>query len=302
MGRTRKGRSVNGILLLDKPKGLSSQQALSRVKYLFNAKKAGHTGTLDPMATGLLPLTFGVATRISGLLLEGDKRYFARVKLGEATDTLDAEGEVIATSPVPPTLTLEGLQQAAQTFTGQISQIPPMASALKHNGQRLYDLARQGIEVERKARDITIYELDSLALDGDYFSFEVACSKGTYVRTLAADLCEALGTVGHLVELRRLSSGPFSIADAVSIASLDDLDHAALDQMLLPTDAALMDYPALIASDSQAQRVRQAGNGYNAQVDPGWYRLYDSQNCFMAMAEATDSGMVIPRKMMIEMN
>ncbi|NVK31103.1 MAG: tRNA pseudouridine(55) synthase TruB [Gammaproteobacteria bacterium] len=302
MGRTRKGRSVNGILLLDKPMGLSSQQALSRVKYLFNAKKAGHTGTLDPMATGLLPLTFGVATRISGLLLEGDKRYFARVKLGEATDTLDAEGEVIATSPVPPSLTLEGLQQAAKSFIGQISQIPPMASALKHNGQRLYDLARQGIEVERKARDVTIYELDSLALDPHYFSFEVLCSKGTYVRTLAADLCEALGTVGHLVELRRLSSGPFSVADAASMASLDDLDHTALDLMLLPTDAALMDYPALIASNSQAQRVRQAGNGYNAQVDAGWYRLYDSQNCFLAMAEATDSGMVIPRKMMIEMN
>ena len=210
----------SGILLLDKPRGLTSNQALGRAKYLLGLRKAGHTGALDPMATGLLPLCFGEATKVSAFLLDADKGYLAEARLGVATDSGDADGEEIARQPVPD-LDRARVEQALEEFRGPIDQVPPMYSALKHNGKRLHELARAGIEVDRPPRRVTIFNLDLLALEGDRLTLRVQCSKGTYIRSLAMDLGERLGCGAHLTALRRERSGPFELRDAVT---LDDLE------------------------------------------------------------------------------
>jgi len=210
MGRRRqRGRNVQGILLFDKPLGVSSNKALQQVKNLYFASKAGHTGSLDPLATGLLPICFGGATKVSAFLLDADKRYQVRVKLGETTSTADSEGEVLQTRPTE-SVTAEQLNQTLQQFVGEIEQIPPMYSALKHQGERLYKLARDGVEVERKPRQVTIHEIRLLTCDLPEFELDVHCSKGTYIRTLAEDIGELLGCGGHVIGLRRTQVGPFS--------------------------------------------------------------------------------------------
>lgn len=246
-------RKVNGVLLLDKPLGMSSNAALQKARWLFNAEKAGHTGTLDPLATGLLPLCFGEATKFAGELLDAGKSYLATVRLGIVTDTADAEGQVLATHPV--TATEAEVRAMLPRFTGEISQVPPMHSALKRDGTPLYELARQGIEVERQPRQVTIYSLDLLDWRGETFDLAVDCSKGTYVRTLAADIGTALGCGAHLAALRRTRVGSLDLADAVTLERIEATPLEARDSLLLPPDALLAALPVVALNGTEAARL-----------------------------------------------
>ncbi len=219
MARRRQGLPVNGVLLLDKPAGMSSNHALQRVRRLFQAQKAGHTGTLDPMATGLLPVCFGEATKFSSYLLDADKCYRTYVRLGEITDTGDAEGAVVERRSVAG-FTDTDIERALASFRGEIKQVPPMYSALKHQGRPLYELARQGKTIERAPRPVTVYDMRLLGRDASGFELEVACSKGTYIRTLAEDIGHALGCGAHITALRRLRTGTFDDSGMVSLETL----------------------------------------------------------------------------------
>ncbi|MGO2392205.1 MAG: tRNA pseudouridine(55) synthase TruB, partial [Halomonas sp.] len=255
MARQRRGLPVNGVLLLDKPKGLSSNHALQRVRRLFQAQKAGHTGTLDPMATGLLPICLGEATKFSSHLLEADKVYRTRVELGVMTDTGDAEGRIIAQHDVP-NLTIDDVEAVLTRFRGEIDQVPPMYSALKHQGKKLYELAREGKHVERAARRVSVYDARLLSFDGTAFELEVSCSKGTYIRTLAEDIGQALGCGAHISQLRRLKTGPF-LADAMwTLEALEALaDQAALEAELMPVDVLVNHLPLLTVDDIAHSRL-----------------------------------------------
>ena len=294
-------RAVNGLLLLDKPTGMSSNEALQQVKRLFNAQKAGHTGSLDPLATGMLPICLGEATKVSGFLLDADKRYRMTCKLGIKTATGDAEGEVLERRPVPQLGAAE-LEPVLARFRGVIQQIPPMYSALKHQGERLYKLARQGQEVERAPRTVVIHELTLLRHDGDELDLEVACSKGTYVRALAEDLGEALGCGAHVSALRRLAVGPYRDPQAmVALDALRELagqGYDALDQRLLAVESALRDWPEIRLSADSAFYMRQ-GQAVLVPKAPtsGWVRLYDQHQRFLGMGEIQDDGKVAPRRM-----
>ena len=250
-------RPVHGVLLLDKPLGLSSNQALQKAKWLLRAEKAGHTGTLDPLATGVLPLCFGAATKFSGLHLDADKTYEATLQLGVTTDTGDAEGEVIERRAVPA-ITPEQLEAVRQRFLGRITQVPPMHSALKKDGKALYEYARAGIEVERAPREVAIHALN-LALAQVYkaqaaIKIEVTCSKGTYIRTLGEDIGQALGCGGHLTRLRRTATGPFVAAQCTTLPALEALDDHERLNLLQPAEALLPDHTAVtLAADDAAK-------------------------------------------------
>jgi tRNA pseudouridine55 synthase len=245
-------RAVHGVLLLDKPLGLSSNDALQKAKRLYRAEKAGHTGTLDPLATGLLPLCFGAATKFSQVSLDADKRYIATLKLGETTTTADAEGDVLLRREVA--ITREQIEAACRRFTGEIAQVPPMHSALKHEGKALYEYAREGVEIERDARQVTIHRIDILEWQHERLVIDVLCSKGTYVRTLAQDLGEALGCGAHLSALRRTASGPQILDDAVTLEQLADMTEPERDALLQPADMLLADWPLVRLSDEDAGR------------------------------------------------
>lgn len=302
MSRKRNNRrAVNGLLLLDKPSGMSSNEALQQVKRLFNAQKAGHTGSLDPLATGMLPVCLGEATKVSGFLLDADKRYRMTCKLGVKTATGDAEGEVLEVRPVPRLESAE-LERVLARFRGEIQQIPPMYSALKHQGERLYKLARQGQEVERAPRTVLIHELTLLRQSEDELELEVACSKGTYVRALAEDLGEALGCGAHVSALRRLAVGPYR--DPEAMVTLDELRHlatdgyAALDQHLLAVESALGNWPEVRLSADSAFYLRQ-GQAVLVPKAPtsGWVRLFDQHGRFLGVGEIQDDGKVAPRRL-----
>ena len=298
--RVRKGRPINGILLLDKPLGLSSNQALQRVKRLYQAQKAGHTGNLDPLATGVLPICLGEATKVSAFLLDADKRYIARIKLGQRTTTADAEGEVLESRPVPA-LTESMLKQALGRFIGEIDQVPPMHSALKVNGQPLYKLAHQGIVIERKSRRITIYGIELLSMSSDTLEIDVSCSKGTYIRTLAEDLGEVLGCGAHLSALQRIAAGPFLYADVVDMATLEGLadgSFEALDALLQPMEDALHDWQDVILSDDAAYYLNQGQPVMVPNVpSEGLVRLFDKQECFLGVGFIADDGKVAPKRL-----
>lgn len=302
MGRRRtQGRPVNGILLLDKPLGVTSNAALQQVKRLFQARKAGHTGSLDPLATGVLPICLGEATKASAFLLDADKRYRVVCKLGETTSTQDAEGEVLETRPVGD-YGLQDLEAALDRFRGPQEQVPPMFSAVKHEGQRLYKLARQGIEVERKARSIVIHELSLLSWASPYLEIEVHCSKGTYVRTLAEDLGEALGCGAHVTALRRTGVGPYGDDALVTVEQLEALageGFATLDARLLPMESALAQWPGVRLTGDAAFYLRQ-GQPVLVPKAPtsGWVRLYEGESTFLGMGEILDDGRVAPRRLM----
>ncbi|GAA3931424.1 tRNA pseudouridine(55) synthase TruB [Litoribacillus peritrichatus] len=252
MARKRKGLSINGIVLLDKPKGLSSNQALQKVRWLYTAKKAGHTGALDPLATGLLPVCLGEATKFSQFLLDADKTYITRAKLGQTTTTEDAEGEVVEDRPIPE-LTESIVEKALAEFRGPIDQVPPMYSALKRDGQPLYKLARQGKVVDIEPRRVTIKTLKLLRIEDEHLELEVSCTKGTYIRSLVRDIGEALGCGAHVEELRRTATGPFKIEDALT---LDDLQSEQIRvDALLKSDTGLDDMPAVYLDEVQTQRV-----------------------------------------------
>jgi tRNA pseudouridine55 synthase len=300
--RKRKGRAVSGVLLLDKPAGITSNKALQEVKHLFGASKAGHTGSLDPLATGMLPICLGEATKVSAFLLDADKRYRVVCRLGVTTTTGDADGEVMQTRDCA-SVTLKDIEKLVPQFSGTISQIPPMYSAVKHQGQRLYALAREGIEVERKPRTVKIYQLLLHSLHDGLLDLEVACSKGTYVRTLVEDIGEALGCGAHVVELRRLSVGPFD-GDMVTIDQLraaadaaDDNRFAVLDSYLLPIDSGIADWPDVHLDPDAAFYMKQ-GQPVLVPHAPteGWVRIYDKSR-FLGVGEIQDDGRVAPRIM-----
>ena len=309
--RKNKGRNVSGVLLLDKPQGCSSNHILQKVKRLFGAAKAGHTGSLDPLATGMLPVCLGEATKISAFLLDSDKRYHLKCQLGVSTTTGDAEGEVTETQDAS-SITEKNVRAVLPDFIGEIEQIPPMYSALKHNGERLYKLARQGIEVERKARKVTIYDIDFISLSTDnqgidgqqrvILELKVSCSKGTYVRTLAEDIAKKLNCCAHITALRRLSVGPYS-GEMLTIEQLEALleqGQDTLDTCLHPIDSGVSDWPDVHLGSDAAFYVRQ-GQPVLVPHAPtqGWVRIYDQSN-FLGLGEIQDDGMVAPRRMIRE--
>lgn len=299
--RNRKGRRVDGILLLDKPIGVTSNGALQQIKRMYFAAKAGHTGSLDPLANGMLPICFGQGTRMSAFLLDADKRYVATFRLGERTNTGDAEGEVIETRPVPA-FSSEQIEAVLEKFRGPILQVPPMHSAIKHQGKPLYELAHKGIEVERKAREVTIFSLQMLSLNGSDMEIAVHCSKGTYVRTLAEDIGEQLGVGAHVSALRRLSVGPFDEGQTLytmeQLAELAEQGNRALDALLLPLDAAIADRPAVHLGADSAFYVRQ-GQPIMVPRAPteGLVRIYEGEDDFIGVGEVLDDGRIGPRRL-----
>lgn len=295
-------RDVDGIVLLDKPEGLTSNAALQRVRRAFRARKAGHTGSLDPLASGLLPLCLGQATKVCGQLLDADKTYLFRLALGTRTSTGDRAGEVIASAPVPA-LTEEQVCAAAAAFLGETTQVPPMYSALKQGGQRLYRLARAGQEVERPPRKVRIDCLDLRALGPGWLDFEVRCSKGTYVRSLAEDLACALGTVGHVASLRRTALGPFSGAGMHALADIEQAaaDQQGLDPMLLAADAALTGLPAVQLGESEQASILQGRAVTAAGPQAARVRMYGMGGRFLGVGRmSADGGRLAPERIMIE--
>ena len=303
MGRRRRGgRNLNGILLLDKSQGVTSNGALQMAKKMFAAAKAGHTGSLDPLATGMLPICFGEATKFSQFLLDADKRYRVTAQLGVSTETGDADGEVRETRPVDVTEP-RGLE-ALDRFLGEIEQVPSMYSAIKHNGTPLYKLAREGITVERKPRRVTIHEISDARLEeGDRLSFDVACSKGTYVRSLVEDLGEMLGCGAHVAALRRLSAGPYPAERMLTLEQLGEIKAAggfeAIDELLLPLSTSVADWPRVALGETSAYYLRQ-GQPVMTSDRPmdGWVSIYEaSTDTFMGVGEVLEDGRIAPRRL-----
>ena len=296
MSKRKSGLNVHGIILLDKRLGVSSNKALQEVRRLFNANKAGHTGSLDPLATGLLPLCFGEATKVSALMLDDDKRYQVTMKLGVMTDTGDAEGQVIEIKPVPE-LSIEQIQCCLEKFIGLQAQVPPMYSALKLNGKKLYELAREGITVERAPRQITIYELHLLDATFDTLTLDVACSKGTYIRSLAEDIGHDLGCGATVTALRRTQAGQFLLANAKTIEQLSALTYDELQANLMACDKPLEKLPALHLSEQQAKAISYGQDiDIESQKSESDYRLY-ADGLFLGLGEYGINGKLHPKKL-----
>lgn len=289
-------RHISGVFLLDKPTGLSSNGALQKVRWLFGAKKAGHTGSLDPLASGLLPVCLGEATKFSSHLLNSDKRYSVRIRLGAETDTADLEGAIIRSFPIP-SLSLDLIETALNPLRGDILQVPPMYSALKHQGQRLYDLARKGIEIERESRPVTIHKANVEGFGPDWIDLDVLCSKGTYIRSYAQDLGRALGTGGHVEILRRTQVADCMIQNAITIEALESLTPDAREARLLPPDALVSHFPEVYL-DVAATKTAGFGNPFTVEAGPdsGWVRIYGIAG-FMGLGEVLEPGRIGPRRM-----
>ena len=298
-GRHSRSEAVDGVLLLNKPAGLTSNQALQKVKRLLNARKAGHTGSLDPAATGMLPLCFGEATKVCAFLLDADKTYRVTAKLGSATDTGDATGAVIETADVP-SMTAEEWDAVLQGFHGESMQVPPMYSALKKDGKRLYELARKGETVERKPRPIRIDAIELLEAAGTRLVFRVRCSKGTYVRSLVEDIARGAGTVAHTARLHRETVAEFGADEMVDLESLKQTaadGPAPLRESLLPPDRALTGLPEVIVTAADAERFC-GGQAVPAGSGPshGLVRVYGEQQDFLGVGEISGNGTVAPRR------
>ena len=291
-------RAISGVLLLDKPHGISSNGALQQVKRLYQAAKAGHTGNLDPIATGLLPVCLGEATKFSQYLLDANKTYQARFKLGQTTNTGDSEGEILTEHPV--NISLAQIEEVLQQFVGKISQVPPMYSALKHQGKALYTYARAGVEIERKARDINIYSIQLDEFAGDELAITVACSKGTYIRVLGEDIGNVLGCGAHMVALRRTVIGEFKIENALTIPQLDDMSLPGRDACLLTPDCLVSGLPSVELDVDSAYYFMQGQSVWKAkQTCRGQVRVYDAQHDFLGIAEITDEGKVAPKRLVV---
>jgi tRNA pseudouridine55 synthase len=287
-------RAVHGVLLLDKPVGLTSNQALQRAKRLLRAEKAGHTGTLDPLADGLLPICFGAATKFAQACLDADKRYHATLKLGERTASGDRETPVIERRPVA--FDRAAIDAACQRFVGAIDQLPPMHSALKKDGKALYDYARAGIEVERATRRVTIHAIDIVEWQGDHLVLDVACSKGTYIRTLADDIGQALGCGAHLAALRRTGAGRLDVRDAVTPAALEALSEAERDALLLSTDSLLADWPVVRLQPEEAGRFLSGLRRRIDGADAAAVRVYGTEpHAFLGSAHITGGELIADR-------
>jgi len=310
MARKKRGRLIDGIFLLDKPSGITSNHALQRVKRMFNAQKAGHTGILDPMASGVLPICLGEATKFSQFLLDSDKAYKARIRFGQKTNTADADGEITETLAVDA-IDRSAIEAVLPDLLGDIRQVPPMFSALKRDGQPLYKLARQGIEVERKARDICIFALDLLDfhpcegepwVEADVY---VRCSKGTYIRTLAEDIAKAMNNVAHLTALQRVQTSSFSLDDCYSLDELEALAEAKafsdMDQLLLLPEVAVNHLPLVEVSDETGYHVRRGQSVFVPNVfELGLVMLKQEDGTFLGVAEVQDDGRIQPRRLITD--
>lgn len=313
MGRRQRGRFIDGIVLLDKDTGMSSNFALQRVKRLFDANKAGHTGALDPLATGMLPICLGEATKFSQHLLDADKRYLVTAKLGVRTDTSDSDGEVVQTRPM--NFTQELLMESLEYFRGETMQVPSMFSALKHQGQPLYKYAREGIEVPREARPITVFELNFVSLEGDELTLDIHCSKGTYIRTITDDLGEMLGCGAHVIMLRRTQVAGYPYDRMVSLAQLNEMVEQAeaeeldampiLDELLLPMDTAVSKFKEINIPESvepylmngnpvQAPNTADLSDGELLRITIG-----DSHK-FVGMGSINDDGLLAPKRLIVQ--
>ena len=306
--RRSRGRPVDGIVVVNKEKGASSNDVLQRVKRLYGAAKAGHTGSLDPLATGVLPICLGEATKFSQFLLDSDKSYRTVVKLGARTETGDLEGEIVEERPV--NVTQSDVEGILEQFRGDIDQVPSMYSALKHNGEPLYKLARQGIVVDRPSRRITIHRLEMMAFNGDSITLEVDCSKGTYIRTLAEDIGAALGCLAHVIELHRVAAGPYREDRMHTLEALeavrDEGGHQALDELLLPLDTSVSDWPQVRLGQTSSFYITQ---GQPVQVPQaptnGGVRLYGQEISesgeesfrFLGVGQIDDDGRVAPKRL-----
>jgi tRNA pseudouridine55 synthase len=301
--RNAKGRDINGIILLDKDTGLSSNAALQKVKRLFFAKKAGHTGALDPLASGILPICLGQATKVAGFLLNDDKRYFVRGQLGQATDTLDCEGEITAIKNFEQISEAQVLDTAL-SFQGDIEQVPPMYSALKKDGQPLYKLARQGIEIERKARSVTIHKLDFLGYENGIISLEVSCSKGTYIRSLIADIGEKLGCGAHVIELRRTGFAHIDITQAIKFADLEtligdtDADFEQLDAKIFPSEAMLPSIHSVTIDKQQSIDIRYGRKIKIENQADNLVKMFDENTIFLGIGQI-ENGYLQPKRLFI---
>ncbi|EGQ9191284.1 tRNA pseudouridine synthase B [Vibrio parahaemolyticus] len=309
MARRRKGRPINGVILLDKPTGISSNDALQKVKRIYFAEKAGHTGALDPLATGMLPICLGEATKFSQFLLDSDKRYRVIAKLGERTNTSDSDGEVVETRPVD--VTLEKLEACIEKFRGESDQVPSMFSALKYQGKPLYEYARKGIEVPRESRKITVYEIVLHRFEGDEVEMEVHCSKGTYIRTIVDDLGEMLGCGAHVTMLRRTAVAKYPYEKMVTLEQLNELLEQAhreeiaprelLDPLLMPMDTAVEDLPEVNLVPELADMVQ---HGQPVQVlgapEQGSLRLtMGEERLFIGVGEMNDDGKIAPKRLVV---
>ena len=304
MSKPRKrGRDIHGVFLLDKPQGMSSNDIMQKVKRIFQANKAGHTGALDPLATGMLPICLGEATKFSQFLLDADKRYLVTAKLGERTDTSDAEGRIVETREVK--VKMPEILTALEQFRGDILQVPTMFSALKHNGKPLYEYARQGITVEREARPITIFELNFIEYNAPYLTLEVHCSKGTYIRTLVDDLGEALGCGAHVTMLRRTAVADYPTEKMLDWHALQSLaeqqDLSLLDALLLPMDTAVAKLPALTLNESQTQGIGfgQRIKFNNPNSLQGQVRLFSHENRFLGVAVIDENNVIRPQRLVV---
>lgn len=291
MSENRKKQEISGLLLIDKPLGFSSNQALSKIKWIFSAKKAGHTGTLDPLATGLLPICFGEATKFSSHLLNSEKTYEASIKLGWKSSTGDAEGKLTESKII--SLSLEKLQKELKSFIGLSKQTPPMFSALKYNGQPLYKLAREGVKIERQEREINISELILLNYSKDIIKIEVRCSKGTYIRTLAEDIANKLGMDGYLTELRRTKIGKLNINEAFSIENISTLSSDKRKSCIKPTEVLVDRYPKLILLDSEVDFIK---NGQpiklKKKLNTEIYTLFTKSKAFIGLGEIDSNNLL----------
>ena len=292
-------RHISGLLLLDKPAGYSSNHALQKVKRIFRADKAGHSGTLDPFATGLLLICLGEATKFASFGLDGDKRYLATLKLGISTATGDIEGEILARRDV--SVSQSDIDRVLAQFTGIISQIPPIYSALKVAGKAMYKYAREGIAVDRKAREVQIKRLECVRFEPDELLIDVGCSKGTYIRTLAEDIGAALGCGAHLTALRRTRSSAFSIEQAVNLEQLEMMPETQRDRCLLPADSLLMEIPSVVLESRMVARLQQ---GQVQEAHPDWLagmvRVYDSADRLVGLAEVNAARQLIAKRLIAE--
>ncbi|MCR9627877.1 tRNA pseudouridine(55) synthase TruB [Vibrio antiquarius] len=309
MARRRKGRPINGVILLDKPTGISSNDALQKVKRIYFAEKAGHTGALDPLATGMLPICLGEATKFSQFLLDSDKRYRVIAKLGERTNTSDSDGEVVETRPID--VTLDKLEACIEKFRGESDQVPSMFSALKYQGKPLYEYARKGIEVPRESRKITVYEIVLHRFDGDEVEMEVHCSKGTYIRTIVDDLGEMLGCGAHVTMLRRTGVAKYPYEKMVTLEQLNELLEQAhreeraprelLDPLLLPMDTAVEDLPEVNLVPELADMVQhgQPVQVFGAPTEGSLRLTMGEERLFIGVGEMNEDGKIAPKRLVV---
>jgi len=305
MARRRKGRPIDGVLLVDKPAGYSSNGLLQKVRWLFQAQKAGHTGALDPAATGLLPICFGEATKFTQFLLDADKRYLTTGQLGVATDTLDAEGNVVDTKPVP-IVSIEEIQSLIQSqYIGDIKQVPPMYSALKRDGKKLYELAREGKVIDLEPRPVSIFEHKVLSWESPDLTLDVTCSKGTYIRTLVADIGDSLGCGAHVKALRRIQHGKFGIDSSVSLDELVVMQESGeigkMDSLLISIDVLLQELPK-IQLDEAYTRLFSHGNDVKTQHEPGQARVYGNTGDFLGVGRVTERARLQPERLIARQN